>query len=415
MNRTKVVITGIGIVCSMGKTVAEFGDALFAGKTCIGPIEGWEITDKRYTLGGQYRAFDLREDLPNADAKRLYRFSQFSLVAAHRAISDSNLQLAVEDRDSIGTSFSTVAAGLSEAVEISARKYFARGDRSISPTLWSEFIPSACTTHVAIHFGLHGPAATHSAGCVSGLDTLNWGVMQIREGNADVMVVGGADCMFTPFMWALMNRSGILAPTPSDGGSIPRPFSADHDGIALVEGGTAIILESEQHARLRGARIYGEVLGVASTEEARTMTDLDDTGKAFAVTIKKTLKDAGIPARDIDWVCAHGTGHKIGDVAESRGIETALKEHAFCVPVSSIRGAVGQSFASGGGFQAAAACLAISNQMIPPTLNFSTPAFDCKLDYVPNIARISRVRNVLINVAGVGGTHAGAIIGKYGI
>ncbi|MEI7834486.1 MAG: beta-ketoacyl synthase N-terminal-like domain-containing protein, partial [bacterium] len=283
----------------------------------------------------------------------------------------------------------------------------------ISPSLWSEFIPSACTTHVAIHFNLLGPTATHSSGCVSGLDTLNWGVSQIREGKADVMIIGGADCMFTPFMWALMNRSGILSPTPDDGGSVPRPFSADHNGIALVEGGTAIILESEHHARLRKVKIYGEVLGVASVEEARTMTDLDDTGKAFAMTIKKTLMDAGIPAREIDWVCAHGTGHVVGDVAESRGIETALGDHAFCVPVSSIRGAVGQSFASGGGFQVASACLAIKHQMIPPTLNFSTPAASCNLDYVPNVARMSRVSNVLLNVAGVGGTHAGAIIGKY--
>jgi len=413
MNRTKVVITGIGIVCSMGKTVEEFGEALFTGKTCIGPIEGWNITDKRYTLGGQYRDFDLRDDLPQVDPKRIYRFSQFALVAANRAINDSRLQLDTENLDNIGTSFSTAAAGLIEVMDTNAKRYHAKGDRGISPLLWAEFTPSACTTHIAIQFGLRGPSATHSAGCVSGADSLNWGVSQIRDQKADVMVIGGADAMFTPFGWAAMYRSGILAPVPEYGGSVPRPFSADHDGIALVEGGTALVLESEHHARLRQAKIYGEVLGVASVEEARTMTDLDDTGKAFAMTIKKTLKDAGLPARDIDWVCAHGTGHQIGDVAESRGIETALGDHAFCVPVSSIRGAVGQSFASGGGFQVAAACLAIEHQMIPPTLNFSTPAESCNLDYVPNVARVSRVRNVLINAAGVGGTHAGALIGKY--
>ena len=133
MNNKKVVITGIGIVCSMGKTVEEFGDALFAGKTCIGPIEGWHITDKRFTLGGQYRDFNLRDDLPHVDPKRMYRFSQFCLVAAHRAVIDSGLQLDTENRDNVGTSFSTVASGLAEAVEINAKKYFTKGERGISP------------------------------------------------------------------------------------------------------------------------------------------------------------------------------------------------------------------------------------------------------------------------------------------
>jgi len=226
-------------------------------------------------------------------------------------------------------------------------------------------------------------------------------------------VVGGTDAPFFPFLWAMMCRSGLLAPAPEDGKRIPRPFSRDHNGIALVEGGSAIILESESHARLRKARIYGEVLGVANTEEARPITRLDETGEAFAQTMRCLLDDAGLPPTEIDWVLAHGTGYPVADVSESKGIESAMGKHSFNIPVSSIRGALGQSFASGGGYQAAAACLAIQHQRVPPTLNFSNPAEGCRLDYVPNVSRYTRVRRVLINAAGVGGTHGGLLISAY--
>ena len=313
----------------------------------------------------------------------------------------------------VGTSFGTAAGSLGEAVQTEVKRYLNRGDRAISPLAWVELTPCACSTHVAIRYGLRGPITTHSSGCVTGIDTVSWGVQQIRKRQADVMIVGGTDAPFFPFMWAMMCRSGILAPAPENGLRIPRPFSVDHNGIVLVEGGSALVLESETHARLRGAPIYAEVRGVASGEEARPITHLDDTGAAFAETMEMTLRDAGLPPSAVDWVCAHGTGFPIADVSESRGIERAMGTHARCVPISSIRGAVGQSFGSGGGFQLAAACHAIQRQAVPPTLNFSAPAEGCTLDYVPNTARVARVRNVLINAAGVGGTHAGLLVSAY--
>jgi 3-oxoacyl-[acyl-carrier-protein] synthase II len=412
MSTPRIVITGIGILNSLGRTVEEFGDALYAGRSCIGPIEGFEIADQRFTLGGQLKDFNIKDEMPDAD-KHMFLYSQYALVAASRAIRDAGLPLDALNRDRLGTSFSTAAAGLSEAVETDARRYFDRGDRGISPVLWAEFTPTACTTHVAIHFGLRGPCATLSAGCVSGVDSIAWGVSQIRLGKADLMVVGGADAMFTPFMWAALYRSGILATVPDDGGSIPRPFSHDHNGIALVEGGAALILESESHARVRGARIYAELSGVGSVEEARPLTQLDPSGHAYAETMQRVLSDAGLPPTAVDWVCAHGTGYPGADCAESRGIETALGDHAFRVPVSSIRGAVGQSFASGGGFQVAAACLAIQRQMVPATLNFSRPDEGCRLDYVPNVPRVARVQRVIVCAAGVGGTHSGLLVERY--
>lgn len=413
MSTPRVVITGIGLVCSLGRTVEEFGDALFAGRTCIGPLSGFEITDQRFTLGGQIKDFDIKDEMPDADTKHLFRYSQFALVAASRAITNARLQFEGLNRDRLGTSFSTAAAGLAEAVESDAKRYFTRGDRGISPVLWAEYTPSACTTHIAIHFGLRGPCATLSAGCVSGVDSIAWSVNQIRAGKADLMLVGGADAMFTPFMWSAMYRSGILAPKPDDGGSIPRPFSFDHNGIALVEGGAALVLESETHARLRGARVHGMLSGIGSVEEARPLTNLDPSGHAYAATIQRVLFDVGVPPTAIDWVCAHGTGYPGADCAESLGIETALGKHAFRVPVSSIRGAVGQSFASGGGMQVAAACLAIQRQRVPATLNFTRPDDGCHLDYVPNVARTARVNRVMVCAAGVGGTHSGLMVEAY--
>jgi len=413
MTTRRVVITGFGLVSSLGSTYDEFGERLFAGESTVVKLEGWEIPDERYRLGGQIKDFDFARELPDADTKHLLRYSQFALVAADRAIRDAGLPLKQLDPLRIGTSFGTAAGSLGEAVQTEVKRYLARGDRGIGPLAWVELTPCACSTHVSIHYGLRGPITTHSSGCVSGIDTITWGAQQIRKGLADVMVVGGTDAPFFPFMWAMMCRSGLLAPAPTDGKQIPRPFSYDHNGIVLVEGGSSLILESETHARLRNARIYGEVLGMANTEEARPITNLDETGEAFAQTMRCTLDNAGLPPTEIDWVLAHGTGYSIADVSESRGIETALGRHAFNIPVSSIRGAVGQSFASGGGFQIAAACLALQHQRVPPTLNFSRPAEGCRLDYVPNVSRCARVRRVLVNAAGVGGTHGGMIISRY--
>lgn len=413
MKNSRVVITGIGLVTSLGRTVTEYGDALFAGKSAIGPLTGLDDVDPHFTYGGQIRDFDISAEMPNVDARHMMRFSQFALLAAHRALEDAAIAPDRCDAGRVGTSFSTGIGGLGEIVHNDARRFFTRGARGVSPSTWSEYTPCACTTHVAIHYSFRGPCATHSSGCVSSIDSASWGMEQIQHGKADVMVVGGADTPFFPFNWAAFCRSGILAPTPDDGMNIPRPFSHDHNGIVLVEGGTALILESETHARLRGARIHAEITGLASTEEALPITRLDPTGTAFAVTMQKTLRHAGIRPTDIDWVLAHGTGFPVADCAESQGIETALGDHARCIPVSSIRGAIGQPLASGGGFQIAAGCLAIQRQQVPPTINFSRPAKGCRLDYVPNAARVARIRNVLINTAGVGGTHSGMILSAY--
>ncbi len=413
MSNPRIVITGFGIVCPMARNYNDYSDALLTGRTCISKLEGVDTDDNRFNMGGQIKDFNFADELKGVEGKRLLRFSQLALVAADKALKHSEIDFEMVNRDRIGTCFGTAVAGLGETVHVEANRYFKKRDHGVSPTAYLEFTPCACTTHIAINFGLRGPSSTQSSGCVTGIDALIWGVEQIRRNTADIMLIGGTDAPFFPIVFTALYRSGLLAPDPPDGGMIPRPFSFDHAGIVLVEGATAVIIESEAHARLRGARILGEVSGIASTEEALPTSALDDSGKAFAVTIKETLRDAGLPPDEIDWVCAHGTGFPIADLSESRGIESGLGDHAFCVPVSSIRGAVGQSFASGGGFQVAAACSALQNQMVPPTLNFSKPADGCRLDYVANVARPARLRRVLINAAGVGGTHAGAVISRW--
>ena len=413
MNDPRVVITGFGLLSPFGRTVEEFGDALFAGKSAICELEGWPIEDKRFSLGGQLKEFDIREEMPEADCRRMYRYAHFSLVATKRVFADAGVSLSTARLDRIGCAFSTSAAGLADTVDVDVRRFIRKGDRGISPTAWMEYTASACSTNVAIHFGLRGPSTTYSSGCTGSVDTATWGLQQIRAGKADMMIVGGTDAPFTPFVWGGFCRSGILAPYPDDGGMVPRPFSKDHNGIAVSEGASALMLETEAHARLRGARIYAEVLGVANMEEALPMHNIDATGEAFAITMQQTLHDAGMPVTAVDGVFAHGTGHPIADSSESLGIETALGRHAFSIPVSAVRSALGQSMGGGGAQQMAAACLALQRQMMPPTINFSEPAEDCRLDYVPNVARTSRLRRLLINTAGVGGTHAGILLGAY--
>ncbi len=371
----RVVITGLGIRCGMATGVEAFADALFAGRTCIRRLEEHVSDDPRFTLGGQIPDFDFAAELPGVDGKRQLRFTQLAMVAANLALRDGDVCLDALDTTRIGTGFGSSVAGAGETFHEEGKRFFARGGHGVSPAAWSEYTASACTTHIAMHFGLRGPNATFANGCVTGIDALMWGVEQIQCGEADCMLVGGSDAPFFPLLWAGVYRSGILAPNPEDGGSVPRPFSHDHNGIALVEGSAAMLLESETSARLRGARIYAEVFGGLTIDSGVPLTQLDSG--IFVHTIRAALQHADLPPTAIDWVCAHGTGHPKGDGIESRGIEEALGPHAYCVPVSSIRGAVGQSFASGGGFQIAAACLAIRHQRVPPTLNFTAPAEDC--------------------------------------
>lgn len=413
MDRPRVVITGLGLVSPLGNSVDEFTSAIFAGRTAIGPLSGFKINDERFKFGGQIKEFDFDAAMPGVNGKRILRFSQFALVSAKRAIEDAALPLAQINLDRAGTAFSTSIAGAGETFHIEGQRYQTRGDRGVSPTAWSEYTPCACTTHIAIHFGLRGPTSTHSSGCVSGIDTLSWGVQQIRQGTADVMVIGGADAPFFPLLWAGLCRSGVLAPAPDDALGIPRPFSYDHNGIAVAEGGSALILENERHARLRNARIYAEVLGVASVEEARAFNNLDTEGIAFYNTIRAALQDAGIPPTSLDWLQAHGTGFPPADCSESLGVEKALGKHAYSIPVSSIRGAIGQPFASGAGWQLAVACMALQQQRVAPTINFTRPAENCRLDYVPNESRVSRIRTVLVDGAGIGGTHGATILTTY--
>lgn len=413
MKFPRIVITGFGMLTPWGRTVSDFSEALFAGKSAISAIEGMELEDSRFTCGGQIKDFDLRREMPDVDSRRMYRYTQFSLLATQHLLADARVNLAEINLERIGCAFSTSVAGLSDTVEVDARCFFRKGNRGIAPTAWTEYTASSCSTSVSVHYHMRGPSTTYSSGCTGSIDTAAWGMQQIRNGKADMMIVGGTDAPFTPFVWGGFCRSGILAPNPDDGGLVPRPFSADHNGIAITEGCCCFMLEAEIHARLRGAHIYGEVLGVSNMEEALPMTNIDATGEAFGITMLKALADAGLPATAIDAVFAHGTGHPIADCSESNGIEMALGKHAFSIPVTAVRSALGQSMGGGGAMQVAAACLAIERQMISPTINFSSPAEGCRLDYVPNTARTTRLKRVVINTAGAGGPHAGMVIGAY--
>lgn len=413
MKEPRIVITGFGLVTPWGRTVKDFADSLFAGKSAISELEGIELEDPRFTLGGQIKDFDMRVEMPDVDCRRMYRYTKFSILATKHLLEDAKVDLADINLERIGCAFSTSVAGLSDTVEIDARRFFRKGNRGIAPTAWTEFTASSCSTSVSIHFKMRGPSTTYSSGCTGSIDTAAWGMEQIRNGKADMMIVGGTDAPFTPFVWGGFCRSGILAPNPDDGGTVPRPFSVDHSGIAITEGCCCFMLESEIHARLRNAHIYGEVLGVSNMEEALPMTSIDATGEAFGLTMVKALADAGLPATAIDAVYAHGTGHTIADGSESSGIEAAFGKHAFSIPVTAVRSALGQSMGGGGAMQVAAACLAIERQMISPTINFTAPAEGCRLDYVPNNARTTRLRRVIISTAGAGGPHAGMVIGAY--
>jgi 3-oxoacyl-[acyl-carrier-protein] synthase II len=409
----RVVITGMGGLTPLGNSVDEFWQGCVDGRSGIDWITLLDVTNYAVKVDGEVRNFDPQDYMDRKDARRMARFSQFSLAAARMAIEDSGLRVEDEDTTRVGVLLGNGNGGFPENDE-AMRTIISKGGDRLDPFYMSKTLPNIAAAQVAMHFGLRGYNNTVSTACAAGTQAMGDAMDVIRFGRADVMVAGGGEagiCELGLAGFAIMRALSTRADDPT---KASRPFEADRDGFVCAEGAGIFVLESLEHAERRGARILAELAGYGASSDAYHVVApcVDGEGAQRAMLI--ALEDAGVQPEDVDYINAHGTSTPANDAAETMAIKGAFGEQAYHIPISSTKSMIGHALGASGAIESIACLKAIETGIIPPTINYETPDPECDLDYVPNKARkVDEVRTVLKNSFGFGGQNVCLVFRRF--
>jgi 3-oxoacyl-[acyl-carrier-protein] synthase II len=408
----RVVITGLGTVNSLASELKQFWNGLCAGRSGVSTIEQFDTTAFKVHFGGEVKNWNPEPKIDARSARRLDRFAQFALAAAMDAVQDSGLDLAREDAFRCGTIIGSGIGGLNEFEEQHSR-YLKDGPGKISPFVIPKMIANAAAGNISIHFGLAGPNTAISTACASAAHAIGDALRAIQHDAADVMVTGGSEAAITPMGLGGFCSARALSTRNDHPQAASRPFDKDRDGFILSEGAGILVLEELEHARRRGATIYAEVLGIGSTADAHHITAPHPDGVGAARAMQNCLKDAHLNPHDIDYINAHGTSTELGDAAETGAIKKVFGAHARRLAISSTKSMIGHLLGASGGVEAIATVMTIKTSIIHPTINLDTPDPACDLDYVPKVARETRVKRALSNSFGFGGHNCCVAIGAF--
>ena len=406
MSRRKVVITGMGAITPIGNNLAEFWEGLKTGRSGGGPITKIEnLEGFTTTIAAEVKNFEPEQYISKKEVRKMDPFTQYGLIASIMAMQDSGLDLTKEDLERIGVIVSTGIGGL-QIMEASQDTYRERGAGRLSPFIIPVMITNIVAGHVAIQYGLKGPNFCVTSACASATHSIGEALRIIQHGEADVMLAGGTEGAITPLGVGGFCALRALTSRNDDPARASRPFDLNRDGFLIGEGAGVIVIESEEHAKARGARIYCELAGYGRTCDGHHITAPDPNADQAARGMRLAFEDAGLKAEDIDYINAHGTSTSLNDKGETLAIKKALGDHAYKVAISSTKGMTGHLLGAAGGVEAIACAMAIKEGIVPPTINYETPDPDCDLDYVPNVARKMEVRAALSNSLGFGGHNA---------
>jgi 3-oxoacyl-[acyl-carrier-protein] synthase II len=404
----RVVVTGLGVVTSIGHDVPTYWASLLAGKIGIERVTLFDPAPYACQIGAEVRNWDVNHLMDPKEVRRNDRYTHFGFVAAKQAVADSGLDMAKEDGDRVGVIIGSGIGGM-YTFENQLRVLAERGPRKVSPFTIPSLIGNMCAGLVAIEYGARGPNFGIVSACATGTHALGEAAHAIRRGDADVMFAGGSEAAITPFAYASFCSMKAMSTRNDEPQRASRPFDKGRDGFIMGEGAGVLVLESYEHARARGARIYCELAGYAATCDAYHITSPDPEGKGLSMAMKRALASAGAPIESVDYVNAHGTSTPYNDKFETLAIKKLFGEHARVMPVSSTKSMTGHLLGAAGGIESVACVKAIETGMIPPTMNLEDPDPDCDLDYVPNAARAVPVRTVLSNNLGFGGQNASVV------
>jgi len=401
MESKRVAITGMGIFCSVGRSVEEFLQSLKSGRSGIGPVSLFDTSKYPSKIGAEIRDYQPKEFFPKKELKRLSRTDQFALIAAEEAVKDSGINAyASED---VGVCLGAGAGGMHEA-EAYHREILLQGKSK--PSLLIPFIPSFTTNRVAERLRFSGPVATITTACSSSATSIGYGADLIRNGRAKVLLCGGSDAL-SELTFGGFNSLRAMDPHPC------KPFDKKRAGMSLGEGAALLVLEGLDGALKRGAKIYAEFLGYAIGGEAYHITAPEPTGVMEGQIMQEALRESGISRSEVDYINAHGTGTPLNDKVETLSIKRVFGERAYSIPVSSIKSVVGHCLGSAGAIEAVASILSIVHGFVPPTVNHQEGDADCDLDYVPGEFRKREVGAVLSNSFAFGGNCTTLVFGRY--
>jgi len=359
---------------------------------------------------GEVRDFNPLDWMPGRIARVAGRFSQFALAAAKMARQDSDLDSAGIPSERVSVAIGTSMNGQVDLGEANFTA-FLRGT-NVAPWTTNEYPAHAATSHVAIEAAARGQTTTFSTACAAGLDAIGWAAEEIRQGKAIAAIAGGSETPLSPYALTLFHSAGVLSRWQGPPEEASRPYDHWRSGLVLAEGAAVVVIEDEEAATARGANIYARILGLGSTSEGAHLRKVDETGGAVATAVSMALGRAQLLPSDIDYVCAHGNSMPDYDTAETTGIKRIFGSHAWNVPLSSLKSMCGQALAASSAMQVVASCLALRDRRLPPTINYRIPDPACDLDYVPNTARIARVRRVLIHAHSLGGSHVAMVLSR---
>ncbi|RMG94259.1 MAG: beta-ketoacyl-[acyl-carrier-protein] synthase II [Candidatus Dadabacteria bacterium] len=405
MAARRVVVTGVGCVTPLGVGVEETWKNCLAGRSGVGPITKFDAAGLKTQIAAEVEGFDPSAFMDRRDAKKMDTFIQYAVAAAKMAVEDAGLEITPENAQRVGTSIGAGLGGLPE-IENQHKVLLESGPRRVSPFFIPMVIANLAPGYVAILTGAKGPNLSIVTACATGAHSIGEAWHAILRGDADAMLAGGVESTITPLAVAGFNAMRALSTRNDEPEKASRPFDKDRDGFVMGEGGAVLVLEELERARARGAKIYAELAGYGATCDAYHITAPDPEGDGAARCMQAALRSAGLAPDEVDYINAHGTSTPFNDYYETVAIKRVFGDHAKRLWVSSTKSMTGHLLGAAGSVEAVFSALAIRDQVAPPTINYDTPDHDCDLDYVPNEARPGRIRAVLSNSFGFGGTNA---------
>ena len=409
---TRVVITGMGAITPLGNDVETFWRNVVAGRSGVGPITLFDASAMKTRIAAEVKGFDPEAWFGRKEARRMDRYAQFALAATQQALQDARLDPAHVDRERVGVILGTGIGGIGALVQ-GVETLMTRGPDRISPFMVPMMLADTAPGLIAIAYGFRGPNMAVVTACASGTNAIGEAMHLIRRGDADVVIAGGAEAAILPVAVAAFNVMGAISTRNEEPERASRPFDRTRDGFVMGEGAGILVLERLEHARARGARIYAEVVGYGTSADAYHITAPLENGEGAALAMRRALADAGLSPRDIDYINAHGTSTPLNDKSETQAIKAVFGEAAYDVPISSTKSMIGHLLGAAGAVGAIVCIRAITDGVIPPTINYEHPDPECDLDYVPNVARRRPVRTAMSNSFGFGGHNACVIFRRY--
>ena len=419
MNKPKrVVVTGVGIISPNGIGKENCWNSMINGVSAIRRVTEFDVSMFNTKIAAQVSDFDpIKLGLTRAEAIRMDRYVQFAVVAAKMALEDSRLDLNKVDKERMGVSLANAICG-TKYMEEEFALVTDSGKQPIDPTivrpdLYDASMFNTPSSEISAKYGLQGVCNTISTGCTAGTDAVGFAMEAIQDGDVDIMVCGASEAPITPITFGAFDTVNVLSALNDEPEKASRPFDAKRNGFVISEGAGVLIVEELEHAKKRGARIYCEVIGFGTTNNAFHMTDLPPEGDAKAKCINLALEDAGVKPTDIDYINAHGSSTRQNDVFETNAYKMVFGDYAYKLPISSLKSMIGHPLAGANGIELCIGSMIFERDILPPTINQENPDPQCDLDYIPNVMRRKKINCMLKTSSGFSGIHSAMVLRRF--